>query len=87
MVWNDVLDESFQELKCMVSDETLLSSLYWVITFTVHTNNYDKILGAIISHNNEPIVFFSIMLRKPQSNYTTTEKLILAILECLNQFH
>ena len=69
-----MLEDSFKELKCTVSDETLLSSLYWVIIFTVHTDNSDKLLGAIISHNNEPIVFFSIRLRKPQSNYTTTEK-------------
>ena len=54
-----MLEESFKKLKFMVSDEILLSSLYWVVTFNVQTNNYDNNLGAIISHNNKPIVFFN----------------------------
>ena len=69
-----MLEESFKELKCMISDEILLSSLYWVINLTVQTDNYDNTLGGIISHNSKPIVFFSIRLRNPQSNYTMTEK-------------
>ena len=43
----------------MVSAETLLSSTYCTIPFTVHTDASDKQLGALISHNNKPISLFS----------------------------
>ena len=70
----------------MVSAETLLSYPGWTMTSTVHTDASDKQLGAVISKNNKPIDFFSIILSKPQCNYTTDEKEILAIVECLKQF-
>ena len=58
----------------MVSAEMLLSYTDWKIPFTVHTNTYDKQLGAFISQNNKPISFLSRRFSKPQRNYTTTEK-------------
>ena len=70
ILWNDDL-ESFLELKCMVSAETLLSYPYWKIPFTFHTDASDKKLGAVISQNNKLIAFFSIILIKPQHNYNT----------------
>ena len=48
----------------MVSAGKLLSSQYWKLTFTVHTDASDKQLGDFISHNNKPIAFFSIRLKK-----------------------
>ena len=41
----------------MVSTETLLSDPYCKIPFTVKTDDYDKQLGAVISHNNKLIEF------------------------------
>ena len=71
----------------MVSAETLLSYPYWKISFTDHTNASDKQLGAVISRNNKPIELFSRTLSKPQCNYTTNKKELLAIVEHINQFH
>ena len=70
----------------MVSAETLLSYPYWKVPFTVHTDASDKQLCAVIIQNNKPIALFSIILSKPQHKYTTTEKELLTIVECLNQF-
>ena len=84
--WNDALESSFKELKRMVSAEILMSYPYWKLPFIVHTDASDKQLGAVISQNNKPIDFFSRKLIKPQRNYTTTEKEILAIVECLKKF-
>ena len=67
----------------MVSAETLLSYPYWKINFKVHTDAPDKKLGAIMRHNNKPIEFFSIILRKSQDNYTKTDKEPIVIVECL----
>ena len=58
----------------MVSAETLLNDLDWVITFTVHTYAYDNQLDAVIIHNNKAIEFLSRVLSKPQHKYTTTKK-------------
>ena len=55
--WNDALKYFFKKIKCMVSDDNLLSYTYWKIPFTVHTDASDKQLGDIISHNNQPIDF------------------------------
>ena len=69
----------------MVSAETLLSLPDWRLPFKVHTDEYDKQLGDVISQNNNPTASFSIIPRKPQRNYTTTKKEIIVILECLKQ--
>ena len=74
ILWNDALESSFKELKCMVSAETLLIYIDWKLPFTVHTDASDKKLGAVISHNNKPIALLSIILIKPQLNYTMNEK-------------
>ena len=64
----------------------LLSYPDWKLPFTVHTNASDKQLGDVINQNNTHIALLSRILSKPQRNYTTTEKEILAIVECLKQF-
>jgi len=64
----------------------LLNYPDWTIPFTIHTDASDKQLGAVISQNNKPIAFFSRRLSKAQLNYTTTEKELLSIVECLKQF-
>ena len=69
----------------MVSAETLLSYPNWKLPFTVHTDDYDKQLGDVISHNNKPIAFLSRKLSKPQRNYTRTENELLAIVEWLKK--
>ena len=59
----------------MVSAEALLSYPDSKLKFTVHTDASAKQLGAVIIQNN----------KKPQRNYTTTNKELLAIVECLKQ--
>ena len=83
---NDALESSFKELKCVVSSDTLLSYPYWKIPLTVHTDVSDKQLGFVICQNNKHINFFSRRLIKPHRNYTTTEKEIITIVECLKKF-
>ena len=69
----------------MVSADILLSYPYCKILFTVHTDAYDKQVGDVISQNNKPIAFFSRRFSKPQRNYTTNDKELLMIVECLEQ--
>ena len=64
----------------------LLRYPYCKILFTVHTDASYKQSGAIISHNNKPISFFSRILSKPQLNYTTTDNELLEMVECPKLF-
>ena len=50
----------------MFSTENLLIYQYWKTPFTEHTDDSGKHLGAVISHNDKPIEFFSRRLIKPQ---------------------
>ena len=56
--------------------ETTIHSSHWYLLKTVR---------CCYQTNNKPIAFFSIILSKPQRNYTNTEKEMLAIVECLKQ--
>ena len=51
ILWNDTLEISFKELKCMVSVDTLLSRPYWKLPLAVHTDVSNKQLIDVISHN------------------------------------
>ena len=42
----------------MVSAETLLNGVDWIILFTIHTYSSNKHLGSVIGKNNTPIDFF-----------------------------
>ena len=42
ILWNDALESSFKQLKCVVSAETLMSYPDWKLPFIVHTDAYDK---------------------------------------------
>ena len=84
--WTPAMDEAFTQAKNMVAQEVFLTYPDWNLPFCVHTDASDKQLGAVISQNNKPIAFFSQRLTKPQRNYTTTEKELLSIVECLKQF-
>ena len=39
--WNDDIEEYFNELKHMVSFDTLLNCTYWEVSFDVHKNASD----------------------------------------------
>ena len=57
ILWNDALESSFKELKCMVSKEIMLSYPDWTMPLKFHTDAYDKKIGAVIFHNNKTIAF------------------------------
>ena len=70
----------------MVSAETLPSYTYWKLSLIVHTDASDKHLCDVISQNNKPIAFFSIILIKPHRKYTTTEKELITIMKFPKKF-
>ena len=85
ILWNNELEMAIRYLKRMVSAETLLNYLYWKVPFSAHRDDSDKQLSSVISQNDKSIDLFSIKLSKPQRNYTTIEKELNLIVECLQQ--
>ena len=56
------------------------------IPFTVYTDTSYKQASGVISQNNKPIVLFSRGLINTQRTYTISNKELIVIVECLNQF-
>jgi hypothetical protein len=55
--------------------------------FEIYTDASTKQLGAVITQENRPIVFFSRKLSGAQSKYTITKLELLAIVETLKEFN
>jgi hypothetical protein len=84
--WMPEHEDAFRAIKKVITQDTMLAYPDWSKPFIVHTNASDKQIGVVNSQNNKPIAFFSRKFNKAQLNYTTTEKELLAIVECLKQF-
>lgn len=84
--WTPELEDAFIKVKQMICKQTLLTYPNWNEPFDVHTDSSDYQLGAVISQKGKPIAFFSRKLNSAQRNYTTTEKELLSIVECLKEF-
>jgi hypothetical protein len=54
--------------------------------FEIYTDASATQLGAVITQDNRPIVFFSRKLSKTQQKYSVTEIELLAIVETLKEF-
>lgn len=86
IVWTEEMNIAFVDTKKMIATETLLTYPDWTKPFDIHTDASDKQLGAVISQEGKPLAFYSRTLSSAQKNYTTTEKELLSIVECLKQF-
>ena len=90
ITWTPKLEKAFNDIKKMVCKETLLTYPDWSKPFIIHTDASDYQLGAVISQkygeDYKPLAFFSRKLNKAQMNYTTTEKELLSIVECIREF-
>ena len=68
-----------------MSCEALLSYPNFNKPFDIHTNASNHQLGAVISQNKKTIAFYSRKLNPAQTQYTMTEKELLAIVEILKE--
>jgi RNase H-like domain found in reverse transcriptase len=55
-------------------------------TFEIHTDTRKVQLGACISQEGRPVAFYSRKLNPAQTQYTTTERELLSIVETLKEF-
>ena len=84
--WTPACQQAFDNIKKIVSRETLLSYPDFNESFEIHTDASKLQLGAVISQQGKPVAFYSRKLNSAQVNYTTTERELLSIVETLKEF-
>ena len=84
--WTNAQQTAFNNIKKVISRETLLAYPNFDKPFDIHTDASKTQLGAVISQDKQPIAFYSRKLNPAQINYTTTERELLAIVETLKEF-
>ena len=84
--WGAEEQEAFNQMKKVISKETLLAYPDFNEEFVIHTDASHTQLGAVISQKGKPIAFYSRKLKPEQTRYTTTERELLSIVETLKEF-
>lgn len=84
--WEPQHTKAFEDMKKLISRETLLTFPDFSEPFDIHTDASGVQLGACISQKGKPIAFYSRKLKDAQTRYTTTERELLSIVETLKEF-
>jgi RNase H-like domain found in reverse transcriptase len=85
--WTKIKSKAFQKMKTIVAREVLLAYSNFLLPFKIHTHTSHLQLGAVISQQGKPMVFYSRKLNPAQTRYTTTERELLSIVETLKEFY
>ena len=73
-------------MKRLISKETLLTDTNFDKIFKINTDASKVQLGAYISQEGRSVAFYSRKLNPTQTQYTTTERELLSIVETLKEF-
>ena len=84
--WTAVEQKAFDDLRKIISKETLLSYPDFNKPFEIYTDASDKQLGSVISQEGRPIAFYTRKLSATQMRYTVGERELLSIVETLKEF-
>jgi hypothetical protein len=85
-LWTKECQKSFDDIKKVISKETLLAYPDFNKEFHVYTDASDYQLGAVITQDDQPLAFYSRKLNGAQSRYTTGEQELLLIVETLKEY-
>ena len=84
--WTAVEQKAFEDMKKVITKETMLTYPDFNKPFDIHTDASDVQLGAVISQEGKPIAFYSRKLNSAQARYTVGERELLSIVETLKEF-
>ncbi len=70
-VWHDKEQKAFEDIKTIISRETLLAYPDFSNDFHIYTDSSDNQLGAVIMQYDCPLAFYSRKLNSTQKRYTT----------------
>ena len=85
-IWTKEHQKAFEELRQVISKETLLAFPDFNKEFHVYTDASNTQLGAVIMQDNKPLAFYSRKMTNTQKRYTTGEQELLSIVETLKEF-
>ncbi|WJZ92712.1 hypothetical protein VitviT2T_011694 [Vitis vinifera] len=89
-VWDDRCQQSFEELKLLLTTTLIVRAPNWQLPFEVMCNASDFAIGAVLGQREDgkPYVIYyaSKMLNEGQRNYTTIEKELLVVAFALDKF-
>eukprot|EP00957_Ditylum_brightwellii_P058764 4455038-Ditylum_brightwellii.AAC.1 len=71
--WTSVEQKAFDWAKKIVDQEMLLAYLDFNLLFEIHMNTSNTQLGAVISQQGMPVMFYSRKLNSVQKSHTTME--------------
>ncbi len=70
--WNPIHQQALDNVKAAIAKKTVLAYPDFLQPFEIYTDASSTQLGAAITHDNRPIVFFSRKLSKTQQKYSVT---------------
>ncbi len=84
--WDKVHHRAFNHVKATITKDVVLAYPDYSKVFKIYTDASSKQLGAVITQDNRPIVFFSQKLSNTQRKHSVTKIELLAIVETLKEF-
>jgi hypothetical protein len=78
-----ILQQAFDNVKATIAKEVVLAYPDFTKPFEIYTDASTKLLGAVLTQGNRPIVFFSRKLSMMQTKYSGTKIELLAIVETI----
>jgi len=84
--WTQEHQNSFDEMKRVISRETMLSFPDFNKEFHIYTDASSQQLGAVIMQEGKPLAFYSRKMNGAQRRYTVGEQELLSIVETLKEF-
>ncbi len=85
--WDPIHQQAFDIVKATIAKDVLLAYPDFTKPFEIYTDSSTMQLGAVITQDNRPIVFFSRKLSETQTKYSVTKiELLAMIVETLKEF-
>ncbi len=83
--WDPIHQQAFEDIDATITKEAVLVYPGFLNPFKVYANASTMQLGAMITQDNRPIVFFGRKLSVTQHKYSVTKIELLAIVETLKE--
>ena len=84
--WDPTYQQAFDDVKVTITKDVVMAYPDFTKPFEIYMEASTMQLGAVITQDNRPIVFFSMKLSETQTKYSVTKIELLAIVETLKEF-